>query len=206
MKVYYSRVSTTEQNEVRQMNNLSGFDYIFTDKVSGSVPLFKRLKGSQIKKLIDDGSLSHLEVHSIDRLGRGTLDVLSVWKQLTDAGIRVVCRNPNFQNITEDGKPDMFSQLLLNILSTMSEFEKRMTRERQMEGIAAAKLRGVYGGRAVNTKESKEAFLVKQKSKMIAKDLNAGYTTQEIAYRCRCSFSTIDKVKKLLYLSVKINT
>ncbi len=203
MKVYYSRVSTTEQNEVRQMNNLSGFDYVFTDKVSGSVPLFERPRGSQIKKLIDEGSLTHLEVHSIDRLGRGTLDVLTVWKELTDAGVRVVCRNPNFQNITEDGNPDMFSQLLLNILSTMSEFEKRMTRERQMEGIAAAKIRGAYGGRAVNTKESKDKFLAKTKSKMIAKDLNAGYTTQEIAYRCRCSYSTINKVKKLLYSSVE---
>ncbi len=199
MKVYYSRVSTTEQNEARQVNNLSGFDYKFIDKISGSVPFFERPKGSQIKKLIDDGSLTHLEVHSIDRLGRGTLDVLTVWKELTDAGVRVVCRNPNFQNITEDGRPDMFSELLLNILSTMSEFEKRMIKERQMEGIAAAKLRGAYRGRSVNTKEDRDKFLSKQKSRMIRKDLNSGYTMQEIAYRCRCSYSTINKVKKFLY-------
>lgn len=204
MKVFYSRVSTAEQNEVRQINGLSGFDYIFIDKISGSVPLFDRPKGKQIKKLIDDGSLTHLEVHSIDRLGRDTLDVLTVWKELTNAGVRIVCRNPNFQNITEDGKPDMFSELLLNILSTMSEFEKRIIKERQMEGIAAAKIRGVYRGRSVNTRESKEKFLAKPKSKMIAKDLSAGYTMEEIAYRCRCSFSTINKVKKSLYSSVEV--
>ncbi len=199
MKVYYSRISTAEQNEARQINGLSGFDYTFIDKISGSVPLFDRPKGKQIRKLIDDDSLTHLECHSIDRLGRDTLDVLSVWKELTDAGVRIVCRNPSFQNITEEGKPDMFSELLLNILSTMSAFEKRTIRERQMEGIAAAKLRGVYKGRSVNTRESKEQFLAKHKSKMITKDLNSGYTMEEIAYRCRCSFSTINKVKKFLY-------
>lgn len=210
MKVFYSRVSTAEQNEARQMQmngngtgSVSGFDYVLTDKVSGSVPLFDRPKGKQIRKLIDDGSLTHLEVHSIDRLGRDTLDVLSVWQELTDAGVRVVCRNPNFQNITEDGKPDMFSELLLNILSTMASFEKRMTKIRQMEGIAAAKLRHVYSGRAVNTKESKEKFLAKPKSRMIRRLLNSGYTMAEISNLCRCSFTTITKVKKLLYSSAE---
>ena len=68
MKVFYSRVSTEEQNDSRQLQNLKEFDYVFTDKCSGSIPLFERPKGSQIKKLIDNGNLSHVEVHSIDRL------------------------------------------------------------------------------------------------------------------------------------------
>ena len=62
MKVFYSRVSTLDQNESRQMENLESFDYVFTDKCSGSIPLFDRPKGSQIKKLIDKGKLTHLEV------------------------------------------------------------------------------------------------------------------------------------------------
>ena len=79
MRVFYSRVSTEEQNESRQLKNLDSFDYVFTDKCSGSIPLWDRPKGSQIKSLIDSGKLSHLEVHSIDRLGRDTLSVLNVW-------------------------------------------------------------------------------------------------------------------------------
>ena len=71
----------------------------------------KDQRGSQIKKLIDDGKLTHLEVHSIDRLGRDTLSVLQLWKDMTIKGIRVVCRNPNFQNINDEGKTDMFSEL-----------------------------------------------------------------------------------------------
>lgn len=72
MKVFYSRVSTTDQNISRQMDNLDGFDYVFTDYCSGSIDIWERPKGSQIKKLIDNNQLTHLEVHSIDRLGRNT--------------------------------------------------------------------------------------------------------------------------------------
>ncbi len=196
MKVFYSRISTVDQNEVRQMDNLDGFDYVFTDKCSGSIPLFERPKGSQIKKLIDSGKLTHLEIHSIDRLGRDTLSVLQLWKEFTEMGIRIVCRNPNFQNINDDGKTDMFSELMLSILSVMADFEKRMSKERQREGIAKAKLEAKYRGRAVGTTETMDKFLSKPKSKMIIKDLEYGYSTQEIAFRCRCSNSTIDKVRK----------
>ena len=198
MRVFYSRVSTEDQNESRQLNNLDGFDYVFTDKCSGSIPLWERPKGSQIKKLIDDDKLTHLEVHSIDRLGRDTLSVLHLWKELTELDIRLVCRNPNFQNLNEDGKTDMFSELMISILSTMSDFERKMIRERQREGIEKSKLEGKYRGRMVGTKESVEKFLSKPKTKMIIKDLENGYTTKEISYRCRCSYSTVTKVRKTL--------
>lgn len=203
MKVFYSRVSTVDQNEVRQMDNLEGFDYVLTDKCSGSIPLFERPKGSQIKKLMDNGKLSLLEVHSIDRLGRDTLSVLQLWKDFTLKGIRIVCRNPNFQNLNENGQTDMFSELMLSILSVMADFEKRLSKERQREGIAKAKLESKYNGRQIGTMETMEKFLSKPKVQMIIKDLEYGYTTQEIAYRCRCSFSTIDKVKKNYKIQLK---
>lgn len=196
MKVYYSRISSLDQNEIRQMDRMEGFDYVFTDKCSGSIPLFERPKGSQIKKLVDDGKLTHLEVHSIDRLGRDTLSVLQLWKDMTLKGIRVVCRNPNFQNINEIGQTDMFSELMLSILSIMADFEKQISKERQKEGIAKAKLEAKYSGRRIGTTESIDKFLSKPKARMIIKDLDYGYSTQEIAFRCRCSNSTIDKVRK----------
>lgn len=198
MKVFYSRVSTQEQNDSRQLNNLDSFDYVFTDKCSGSIPLWERPKGSQIKELIDREKLTHLEVHSIDRLGRDTISVLNLWKELTELGIRVVCRNPNFQNLNDQGKTDMFSELMISILSTMSDFERKMIRERQREGIERRKLEGGYRGRKIGTTESREKFLNKPKTKMIIKDLDNGYTTQEISQRCRCSYSTIDKVRKTM--------
>lgn len=197
MKVFYSRVSTVDQNTSRQLNQIEGFDYVFTDYCSGSIPLWSRPKGSQIKKLIDKGELKHLEIHNIDRLGRNTIDVLTVWKELTEMGIRIVCRNPNFQNINEDGKTDIFSELMISILSTMGDFERKMIKERQREGILQRQRTLGYSGRQVGTKESMEKFLSKPKTKMIIKDLENGYTHKEISMRCRTSFSTIDKIRKL---------
>ena len=83
MKVFYSRVSTSEQNDERQLQNLKVYDYILSDKCSGLIPLYERPKGSQILKLIREGKLEHLEIHSIDRLGRNMIDILGVWSDLT---------------------------------------------------------------------------------------------------------------------------
>ncbi len=199
MKVFYSRCSTEGQSHLRQLKDTEkGFDYILSDTISGTSNFWERPNGKQIRKLIDEGKLKELHIHSIDRFGRSTLMVLSVWKELTELGIRVVCRNPNLQNIDETGRTDPFSQLLLEILSSMSSFEKSMIDMRRSEGIERTKLLQPwkYSGRKIGTTESIEKFLSKPKSKMIIKDLENGYTHKEISFRCRCSFSTIDKVKR----------
>lgn len=199
MKVFYSRISSNDgsQNDERQLQNLKEFDYVLSDKCSGTIPLWERPKGSQIKKLITENKLKELHIHSIDRLGRSTIDVLSIWKELTEKGIRVVCRNPNFQNITDEGKTDMFSELMISILSTMSDFERKMIRERQMEGIRIRKEKGLYKGRQIGTTDSIEKFLNKPKSKDILRDLDNGYGIREISEMRDCSFSTIYKTKRL---------
>ena len=201
MKILYTRVSTVEQKEDRQVQDTVGFDYVFVDKCSGLIPLWERPKGSELKKLIDQGKLKQITVHSIERLGRSTLNVLQVWKELTELGIVVECRNPNLRNIDENGKPDMFSELMISILSTMASFEKQMIKERQMEGVRIAKAKGVYTGRAIATKESSDKFLSKPKSKKIAEYLSSGYPMSEIVSIMKCSFSTVNKVKKLRYCS-----
>jgi DNA invertase Pin-like site-specific DNA recombinase len=201
MKVFYSRISTNDgsQNDERQLQNLEGFDYVLSDKCSGSIPLWERPQGKQIKKLIDEKKLKHIEIHSIDRLGRNTIDVLSVWQELSELGVRVVCRNPNFQNLTEDSKTDMFSELLISILSTMSSFEKSMIRARQAEGIKVRKARGLYTGREIGSTESTERFLSKPKNQKIIEYLNKQtHTYDDICKILKCSPSTIKKVKDLM--------
>jgi DNA invertase Pin-like site-specific DNA recombinase len=201
MKILYSRVSTAEQNAERQIQNSDSFDYVFVDKCSGLIPLWERPKGKELKKLIDQGKLKHLTVHSIDRFGRDTVSVIQVWKELTELGIIVECRNPNLRNLDENGKADMFSELMISILSTMASFEKQMIRERQLEGVRIAKAKGIYTGRAVNTKETTEKFLSKPKNKKIAEYISSGYTQAEIVKLTNSSFSTVNKVKTLTVYS-----
>jgi DNA invertase Pin-like site-specific DNA recombinase len=206
MKIFLSRVSTDEQSELRQIQNVEGFDKVIIDKCSGLVPLWERpnIIKNKIKKLVDNGTIKHIEVHSIDRLGRDTLSVLSVWKELTEKGVRVVCRNPNFQNLNDSGEKDYFSELLLNILSTMSSFEKSMIKSRQMEGIRITQKISPekYTGRKQNTKESTLKFLTKH-SKVI-EYLEKGMKGIEISKLCDVSLNTITKVKKNLKLQEKV--
>jgi DNA invertase Pin-like site-specific DNA recombinase len=65
-----------------------------------------------------------------------------------------------------------------------------------MEGIRIAKAKGIYTGRAINTKETPEKFLSKPKNKKIYEYLSSGYTQLEITKIMNCSYSTVNKVKR----------
>lgn len=199
MKVFYSRVSSTDgsQKHDRQLTDVKGFDYIFSDSCTGSLDLFDRPKGSQIKRLIDQGKLTHLEVHSIDRLGRSALSILDNYNYLTQQGVRIVCRNPQISNFNEDGKPDPFSDLLLNLFASIAQYERSLIVSRIREGIEARKSKNLYTGRAVGTSETTEKFLKKSKSKKIIELLEKGYSYSEISSIVPCSTGTIGKVNKL---------
>ena len=198
-RVYYSRVSTVEQNVDRQLHsvNSSDLDLVLIDRCSGLIPLFDRPQGSQIKRLIDQGKLIHLEVNNLDRLGRDTIQILHMFRLLTESNVRIVCRNPFLENFDEQGKVNPISELLLNILSALSSYERNLILERQAEGIAVRKMKGLYTGRRVNTQEAPEKFLNKKKSKQILEYLSLGYSQYEIKQILCCSYSTISKVKRL---------
>lgn len=204
MKVFYSRISTDEgQTHKRQLQDLKGFDYVFCDVISGSVPLFERGKGSEIKKLMDEGKLTHLEVHSIDRLGRNTIDLLTNWKLFTDNNVTVVCRNPNIRNFDEKGNPDKFSELLLSICGIMYSFEKENILSRVRDGVRLKRMTHpeLYVGRRVGTSYTPEVFLQRKRSQDILNYLNKGtYTYKEISKIVGVSETTISKVKKMSQL------
>lgn len=204
MRILYSRCSGVDQNISRQLTNSKEYDYILTDYCSGSIPLYERPKGSEVKKMVENGTLKRMDVHSIDRLGRSTLDVLSVWSDLTQRGIVIECKNPTLRNINEDGTIDKFSELMLSILSTMSQFEKSLIRERQMEGIKIRKEKGLYGGRRIGTTDTTERFLKKKKSQDILNYLKKGtYSYDEISKILSVSTTTVTKVKKMSELVLK---
>jgi DNA invertase Pin-like site-specific DNA recombinase len=199
MKVFYSRVSTSDgsQKHDRQLTDVKGFDYVFSDSCSGSIDLFDRPKGSQLKRLIDQGKLTHLEIHSIDRIGRNALSILDNYNYLTQQGVRIVCRNPQLSNFNDEGKADPFSDLLLNLFASIAQYERSLIVSRIREGIEARKSKNLYTGRAVGTSETTEKFLKKSKSKKIIELLEKGYSYSEISSIVPCSTGTIVKVNKL---------
>ena len=200
LKIFYSRVSSEGQSHLRQLKDTEkGFDYILCDTITGISDFWTRPKGKQIRELIDQGKLKELHIHNIDRLGRNTLMVLSVWKELTELGVRIICRKPNIQNMDDKGNTDPFSNLLLEILVSMSSFEKSMIDMRRTEGIERTKINEPwkYSGRKIGSVVTPEDFLKRDKSVKIMKDLDNGYTIREIMEMRKCGPGLVTKVKRL---------
>lgn len=154
-KVYgYIRVSTKEQNEDRQliaMRNLKIQEQnIFMDKQSGKD--FNRPKYRQLVRLLKKDDL--LYIKSIDRLGRNYIEILEQWRILTkEKKIDIVVLDMPLLD-TRRGKDLMgafLSDIVLQVLSFVAENERTAIRQRQAEGIAAAKAKGVRFGRPPGT-------------------------------------------------------
>mgnify|MGYP000966686756 FL=1 len=146
----YVRVSTREQNEDRQLIALNEIQVpkknIFIDKQSGKDferPQYKKL----LKKLRRDDLLY---IKSIDRLGRNYAEILEQWRLLTQTkSIDIVVLDMPLLD-TRRGKDLMgtfLSDIVLQVLSFVAENERMNIRQRQAEGIAAAKAKGVRFGR-----------------------------------------------------------
>jgi len=146
----YIRVSTREQNEDRQLIALREMSIpegnIFMDKQSGKDfdrPQYKKL----VRKLKKDDLLY---IKSIDRLGRNYEEIQNQWRVLTkEKGIDIVVLDMPLLD-TRRGKDLMgtfLSDIVLQVLSFVAENERTNIRQRQAEGIAAAKARGVRFGR-----------------------------------------------------------
>jgi len=200
MKAQYNRVSTIEQNEARQ--EITKGAKVYLDKCSGAIPFNERKSASKLLKDISEQSISEIYIHSIDRLGRNTLDIMNTLKMFNELGINVISKKEGFSTLNEDGTENMMAKLMIGILGTISEFEYNRLKERQAEGIAQAKERGAYkgNGRPVGTKLSNEAFLRKGKSLDVLRRLQQGNSLRDTAKLCKCSLSTVQKVVRISQL------
>lgn len=146
----YVRVSSRDQCEDRQLVALSEFDVpqknIFIDKQSGKD--FERPKYKKLLRKLKKDDL--LYIKSIDRLGRNYEEILEQWRILTkEKGIDIAVLDMPLLD-TRRGKDLMgtfLSDIVLQVLSFVAENERSTIRQRQAEGIAAAKARGVRFGR-----------------------------------------------------------
>lgn len=142
-KIGYARVSSKDQNLDRQLAALKKEKVfrIFTDTVSGSSTQRPGLDGALNYVRAGD----QLIVVSMDRLARSLIDLHRLVDELTERGVSVKFLKEG-QVYSKDSTP--VAKLMLGLLGSVAEFERAIIRERQAEGIAKAKARGVYKGRA----------------------------------------------------------
>jgi DNA invertase Pin-like site-specific DNA recombinase len=133
------RVSSYDQNAERQLEGVQ-LDRVFTDAASG-----KDTDRPQLKALVSyarDGDT--IVVHSMDRLARNVDDLRRIVQQQTKRGVHVQFIK---ENLLFTGEDSPMANLMLTVLGAVAQFERDLIKERQREGIALAKQRGVYRGR-----------------------------------------------------------
>lgn len=140
MKYAYIRVSTTDQNEARQIVAMEKHEIpvenFFVEKVSG-----KNTDRPELQKLLETVKAGDtIYIHDFSRLSRSTADLLQIVENLTARGVHLVSNKENLDTSTPTGK------LMLTMIGAIYEFERTNMLERQREGIAVAKSAGVYKG------------------------------------------------------------
>lgn len=138
-RIGYVRVSSFDQNPDRQLENIH-VDKVFQDKASAKDANRPQLEA--LLSFVREGDT--VVVHSMDRLARNLDDLRRLVREMTarEAAVEFVKEKLTF---TATSSP--MATLMLSVMGAFAEFERALTRERQREGIALAKRRGVYRGR-----------------------------------------------------------
>src|SRR5947209_445775 len=138
-RIGYVRVSSLDQNPDRRLGNII-VGRIFTDHASGKDVVRPQLDA--LLRFAREGDT--VVVHSMDRLARNLDDLRRLVQELTGRGVRIEFLK---ENLSFTGEDSPMAQLMLSVMGAFAEFERALLRERQREGIALAKRRGVYRGR-----------------------------------------------------------
>lgn len=200
MNARYIRVSSINQKIERQLLRQHAGERIYIEKISGSLPFAQRPIAKQLLEDIDKASIRYLVVSSIDRLGRNTIDVLQTIEMLHKKNVCVKVENLGLESWA-NGKENPTFKLIISVLANISEMERTSLLERQKEGIAIAKAKGIYKGRNKGSEESVSQFLSKYPSVVSYLNRKVPPTLKEIAKLTDCSKNTVQKVKRFMKMN-----
>lgn|SRR5690625_3663742 len=175
----YVRTSSAGQNPERQVAAIGQVDRLFQEAASA-----KTRQRPQLEEMLRYARAGdHLRVASMDRLARSVVDLNAIVQELTGKGVSVEFIHEGLTFTKGSEQP--FAQFQLNIMASFAQLERAIIRERQAEGIAAAKKRGVYKGRA---KALTEEQLVQARA-----DIDKGVPKTVIARRYGIHRSTLHR-------------
>ena len=186
----YARVSSTTQNLDTQVVQLTayGCQKIFQEKLSGR-SLRNRTQFSALLDRVTTGDT--VVVTKLDRFARSTQDALNTMATLTERGVSLVVLNMGGDVVDTS---TAIGKLLITVLAGIAEFEADLIKERQIEGIAAAKARGVYKGRP-RTYTAHHKGLVHALELLASRDTNH-LTVNDICAMTRVSRATLYRLAR----------
>ncbi|MGZ9789949.1 recombinase family protein [Staphylococcus hominis] len=196
MIIGYARVSSTDQNLERQIDNLKifGVEKIFTEKQSGKSvenrPVFQ-----EALNFVRMGD--RFVVESIDRLGRNYDEVINTVNYLKDKEVQLMITSlPMMNEVIGNPLLDKFMKdLIIQILAMVSEQERNESKRRQVQGIQVAKAKGVYKGRPLlyspNAKDLQKRIIYQRVVEM----LKEGQAISKIAKEVNITRQTVYRIK-----------
>lgn len=175
-RVGYVRVSSADQKIDRQVESIGEVDRTFCDRQSGKNA--ERPALTEMLAYCREGDT--VRVASLDRLARNLDDLRHIVASLTEKGVRVEFVK---EALTFTGDDAPMSRLLLSLLGAIAEFERSLINERQREGIALAKRKGVYRGR--------KPALTPEQIASARQQIDLGVTKAKVARDLGCSRATL---------------
>ena len=195
---YYLRTSYYLQNISTQVDKIEDGWKVYKDEgISGRTNFKHRKGGVKLLQDISDGKIKEVKVLRIDRLGRDVQNILDTINTIHSFGVPINSLSEGITTLDDKGKVTPTTGLLVNVLSSLSEFFYHQNREKILNGIELAKKQGKYKGRVPNSKEDIDKYMNKPKTKKMLEMLKQGNSVRSIVRILECSPNSIYKLKKL---------
>jgi DNA invertase Pin-like site-specific DNA recombinase len=206
--VIFSRVSSQIQDYQRQTNELNdyatkmGYEVIgvFEEKISGAKKNEERPALTEMMKFIKAKKVNKVLTWELSRIGRDTIQVLQTIQMLNESGISLYIKNFNIETLDEQGKQNVLSSFLIQILSSVYEMERTQIRTRISSGYDNFRKAGGKVGRKDGYKKPNEQFINENRDvfKLIrANQKDKKFSIRQIMALTNKSSSTVQKAIKI---------
>lgn len=193
------RTSHYLQNIATQIDKIEDGWKTYEDTgVSGRVPFKERKSASKLLEDISNGKISEVRTLRIDRLGRSVTDIIDTINLIHSYGVPITSISEGITTLDDKGNQTPTTGLLINVLSSLSEFFYHQNREKTLLGIELAKRQGKYTGRKPNSTEDVNTYLNKPKVKKMTEMLKQGNSVRSIIRVLEVSPNSVYKLKKVL--------
>ncbi len=196
---YYLRTSHYLQNISTQVDKIEDGWKIYKDEgISGRISFKERKGGIKLLQDIKDGKITEVKILRIDRLGRNVQDILDTINTIHSYGVPINSLSEGITTLDDKGNVTSTIGLLVNVLSSLSEFFYHQNREKILNGIELAKQNPEkYKGRLPGSTEDIDKYMNKPKTKKMLEMLKQGNSVRSIVRILECSPNSIYKLKKL---------
>jgi DNA invertase Pin-like site-specific DNA recombinase len=195
---YYLRTSHYLQSIGTQEDKIEPGWKIYKDEgVSGRLEFKLRPAGARLLEDCRKGLINRIVVLRIDRCGRSTKDIIDTLSTFNELKIPLTSINEGITTLDDNGNQTPTTGLLINLLSSLSEFFYHQNREKTLAGIERAKLNPEkYRGRVSGSREKISTFMAKKQTIKVIEMLKNGNGVRSICRILQCSPNLVYKCKK----------